>query len=282
MDNQIQTVSNKLTMSSREIAELTSKNKSDVHVDIWNMLQQLYGTEKDDGKTHHYKNQQVAITDGVTAYFDNRGYISVFLLDRRHTEILITGYDVKRRAAIIDRWHALETGEAEPRITALPTQQQISMNHDILSLARVVAEATASATMKAVIDIVGIQKPQPAEPIAAIVAPLQSSPDWQVSHQASDIDQSEYVPVADLAWTCGLSDAACRRLVAFSNLPTRLTNGEHGYLLIHRESFIAAAQALLDSSTPPSGKIKRWQHPEFGGFTLRLKSDKGEHDDHEN
>ncbi|WP_406706555.1 transcriptional regulator, partial [Sodalis sp.] len=32
-----------------------------------------------------------------------------FLLDRRHTEILITGYDVKRRAAVIDRWFVLES-----------------------------------------------------------------------------------------------------------------------------------------------------------------------------
>lgn len=44
---------------------------------------------------------------GVAPVFDNRGYVSEFFLDRRHTEILITGYDVKRRAAVIDRWLAL-------------------------------------------------------------------------------------------------------------------------------------------------------------------------------
>jgi len=281
MDNQIQAVSNKPMMSSREIAQFTGKNKSDVHVDIWNMIQQLYDIKKDDGKNHHHKNQYVNIKEGVSAYFDNRGYIYEFRLDRRHTEILITGYDIKRRAAIIDRWKALESSETQPRIASLPAQQQISMNHDILSLARVVAEATASATMKAVIDIVGVQKNLPTEPVAAIAAPLQSSPDWQVSHHASDIDQSEYIPVADLAWTSGLSNTACRRLVTFFSLPTRLTNGETGHLLIHRESFFTAAQTLLDESTPPTSKRKRWQHPAFGGFTLRLKSDKEERDDHE-
>lgn len=106
-------------MSSKEIAKLTGKNKADVHVDIWNMLRQLYGIEKDDGKNHHNKNQSVTIVNGVIAVFDNRGYVSEFLLDRRHSEILITGYDVKRRAAVIDRWFALESGKATP-----VTQQQ--------------------------------------------------------------------------------------------------------------------------------------------------------------
>ena len=150
-------------------------------------------------------------------------------------------------------------------------QQGSSMNNDIISLARVVAEATASATMKAVIDIVGIQKPQTstkAQPVPVITEPLQDSFDLQGANHT----QSEYVPVAELVWSCGLSDAACRRLTTYAGLPTTLTNGDRGHLLIHRESFMAAAQALLDESTAPSGKLKRWQHPEFGGFTLRLKS----------
>lgn len=150
-------------------------------------------------------------------------------------------------------------------------QRGSSMNNDIISLARVVAEATASATMKAVIDIVGIQKPQTLtnEQLAPVTTePLQDSFDLQGTQHT----QSEYVPVAELVWSCGLSDAACRRLATYAGLPTTLTNGDRGHLLIHRESFMAAAQTLLDESTAPSGKLKRWQHPEFGGFTLRLKS----------
>ncbi|HEB0975161.1 TPA: transcriptional regulator [Yersinia enterocolitica] len=259
-------------MSSEEIATLTGKNKSDVHVDIWNILKQLYDIDKDDGKNHHIKNQRVVIVNGVIISVDGRGYISEFLLDRRHTEILISGYDVKRRAAIIDRWHALETGEVQPRLESPQPQQTFaSMNDNILSLARVVAEATASATMKAVIDIVGIQKYQPvAEPVTAITPPAPEA--LQVSHHTPDSGKSEYALVSDLSWACGLSDDACRRLTTFSKLPTRLTNGERGHLLIHRDSFMSAAQTLLDESTPPTGKLKRWQHPEFGGFTLRLKS----------
>lgn len=145
------------------------------------------------------------------------------------------------------------------------------MNNDILSLARVVAEATASATMKAVIDIVGIQKYQPAvEPVAAITPPAPET--LQINHQATASEESEYALVSELSWASGLSDSTCRRLVTFANLLTRLTNGERGHLQINRDSFMAAAQTLLDESTPPTGKLKRWQHPVFGGFTLRLKS----------
>lgn len=146
------------------------------------------------------------------------------------------------------------------------------MNNDILSLARVVAEATASATLKAVIDIVGIQKYQPAvETVAAIAPPAPEA--LQVSHHSPDNEQSEYALVSDLSWACGLSDAACRRLATFANLPTCMTSGDRGHLLIHRDLFMTVAQTLLDESTPPTGKLKRWQHPEFGGFTLRLKSE---------
>lgn len=103
-----------VTMSSREIAELTGKNKADVHVDVWNMLSQLYSITKDDGKAHHIKNQQVVLVDGVSVTFDARGYVFEFNLDRYHTEVLVTGYDLKRRAAVIKRWYDLESGKATP------------------------------------------------------------------------------------------------------------------------------------------------------------------------
>ncbi|MBC8954884.1 Rha family transcriptional regulator [Xenorhabdus sp. PB62.4] len=105
---------NPLMMSSREIAELTDKRHTDVIRDIWVMLGQLYSLNKDDANLRHDKNQEVTLVEGVIAVIDNRGYVSEFLLDRRHTEILITGYDVKRRAAVIDRWFALESGTENP------------------------------------------------------------------------------------------------------------------------------------------------------------------------
>ncbi|EKT66278.1 phage antirepressor KilAC domain-containing protein [Providencia alcalifaciens] len=114
--NTLTTTNQVVTMSSREIAELTGKNKADVHVDVWNMLSQLYSINKDDGKIHHVKNQQVNLTDGIIVLFDVRGYVSEFNLDRYHTEVLVTGYDLKRRAAVIKRWYDLETGKAKPSV----------------------------------------------------------------------------------------------------------------------------------------------------------------------
>ncbi|MDX7992997.1 Rha family transcriptional regulator [Xenorhabdus littoralis] len=115
--NDISTTSNQVAMmSSREIAELTGKEHKNIIRDIWEILNQLYQIQKDGSNLSHHKNQYVTLIEGVVAVIDNRGYVSEFLLDRRHTEILITGYDVVRRAAVIDRWFALESGKAIPVI----------------------------------------------------------------------------------------------------------------------------------------------------------------------
>ncbi|PHM58932.1 antirepressor [Xenorhabdus stockiae] len=129
--NEVITNNQAAMMSSREIAELTGKEVKNVHVDIWNMLTQLYGIKKDGWNFNHHKNQQVKLVEGVIAVIDNRGYISELLLDRRHTEILITGYDVVRRAAVIDRWFDLESGKATPAVqqqtTGLPQLSKLEI-----------------------------------------------------------------------------------------------------------------------------------------------------------
>ncbi len=89
----------KPTMTSREIAELTGKRHGDVIRDIRTMIEQI----RDDADLRH-----------VVDVKDPRGYTAEFLLDRYHTEVLVTGYDVKRRAAVIKRWFDLETGAAKP------------------------------------------------------------------------------------------------------------------------------------------------------------------------
>ncbi|MBU9819960.1 Rha family transcriptional regulator [Rahnella sp. BCC 1045] len=255
-------------MGSRKIAVATGKNHDHVKRDILAMLEQL--------KIHHPDQEDDDSKGFIISrkHYQGRDVIDEIWLNETLSMTLVTGYDATRRLALVEQWQDMKADLSQPRISA-PAKQDTSMNNDILSLARVVAEATASATMKAVIDIVGIQKPQTltvTEPAAIAAHPVQSTFDLQVSHLESDSNQSEYVLVSDLAWTCGFSDAACRRLVTFAGLPTRLTKGETGHLLVDRESFMAAAQTLLDESTPPTGKLKRWQHPEFGGFALRLKS----------
>lgn len=267
MSQLISTNSNNPMMGSRKIAVVTGKNHDHVKRDIIAMLEQLEihnpDQDDDDSKGFIISRKQ----------YQGRTVIDEIWLNETLSMTLVTGYDANRRLALVEQWQEMKTELAQPRLESPQPQQTFaSMNDNILSLARVVAEATASATMKAVIDIVGIQKYQHVvEPVVAIAPPAPEA--LQVSHHTPDSGQSEYALVSDLSWACGLSDDACRRLTTFSKLPTRLTSGDRGHLLIHRDSFMSAAQTLLDESTPPTGKLKRWQHPAFGGFTLRLKSE---------
>ena len=95
MNIMVMGITNEVTMSSREIAELTRKAHHHVKRDIEIMLEQL---EEDASKF-----------GGIYLDAQNRRQTE-FLLDRYHTEVLVTGYDVKRRAAVIKRWYDLETG----------------------------------------------------------------------------------------------------------------------------------------------------------------------------
>lgn len=82
-----------LTMSSREIAELTGKRHDNVTADIRSMLVDL---KKD-----------VLTFQGI--YFDSMNRQQTeYLLDREHTDCLLTGYSTPMRMAVIKRWHRLE------------------------------------------------------------------------------------------------------------------------------------------------------------------------------
>ena len=105
MQNLITTSPN-LTMSSREIAELTGKEHKNVIRDIRLMLDELAGDGSD--------------LSHVTEEKDARGYTSLFYLDRELTETLLTGYSAILRRKVIARWHELE-GEKVASAPAVPT-----------------------------------------------------------------------------------------------------------------------------------------------------------------
>lgn len=86
-------------MTSKEIAELTGKRHPDVLRDIRVMLEALLN---DGADLRHDKIQ------GVTITYDHRDYMSMVRLDKSHTLLLTTGYSVKQRKLIIDRWQFLE------------------------------------------------------------------------------------------------------------------------------------------------------------------------------
>ncbi|MBS9903221.1 phage antirepressor KilAC domain-containing protein [Vibrio alginolyticus] len=82
-----------MTMSSREIAELTGKQHKNVTRDIESMLNEL---KLDALKFEHI-------------YFDSMNREQrEYRLDKDHTECLLTGYSATLRMRVIKRWHELE------------------------------------------------------------------------------------------------------------------------------------------------------------------------------
>lgn len=83
-----------LTMTSREISQLTGKAHRDVTRDIENTLNQA---EIDTRKFAH-------------TYLDSQNREQKeYRLPKRECDLVVSGYSVKYRLAIIDRWQELET-----------------------------------------------------------------------------------------------------------------------------------------------------------------------------
>ncbi|MGO0308780.1 hypothetical protein ACTL6P_19695 [Endozoicomonas acroporae] len=68
-------------------------------------------------------------------------------MPRFECEVLITGYDVKRRAAVIERWHDLESGKATPMVQLkeppLPVDPHLQLEKNIASTRSAIALAEA-------------------------------------------------------------------------------------------------------------------------------------------
>lgn len=97
-----------LTMSSKDIAELTGKEHKNVCRDIRQMLGELHG----EGGVLKFEHTQTNPQNGQT--------YPVFNLPKRETLILVSGYSVELRAKIIDRWQELEAKAANPFADMLP------------------------------------------------------------------------------------------------------------------------------------------------------------------
>ena len=96
--NAIQNVTSvQLSMTSREISELTGKNHADVLRDIRSMLESL----------------GIDLSSFADIYCDSLGRPQpAFKLPYDETVCLLTGYDAKARMAVIKRWRELEAGAA--------------------------------------------------------------------------------------------------------------------------------------------------------------------------
>lgn len=85
-------------MTSLEIAELTLKKHPHVLRDIRAMLSELYDNPDLDSLD----------IKGVSIHKNENGQTAFIRLDESHTLLLTTGYSVKQRKLIIDRWQFLE------------------------------------------------------------------------------------------------------------------------------------------------------------------------------
>ncbi|MDC4765196.1 phage regulatory protein/antirepressor Ant [Acinetobacter baumannii] len=124
-----------LTMSSREIADLTSKRHPDVKRDIEVMVEQL----------------NLDVSKFAHNYFDSMNRQQTeYALDKELTTCLISGYNVQLRMAIIKRWTELEQA----------TQIKLPSTYKEALLALVVAEeekeqlALQVASQQQVIEVI--------------------------------------------------------------------------------------------------------------------------------
>lgn len=128
-----------------------------------------------------------------TDFREDNGQVAAYQLDRYHTEILITGYDVKRRAAVIKRWHELESGQATPAcenlelrkhheamLSEIEQADKIFRLSDNIKMEQKVDMVLASAKYPDAVKMFGIlkspSKPTPEESSRAIKSSLPKPP----------------------------------------------------------------------------------------------------------
>lgn len=122
MSNMMKMPAVPLTMTSREIADLTGKRHDNVAADIRNMLEEL--------------GFDVLKFQGI--YLDSRNRQQVeFHLTRELTDTLLTGYSAKLRLAVVRRWHELEVKQTPAELSRLEILQ-IAIDSE---QARIAAEA---------------------------------------------------------------------------------------------------------------------------------------------
>ncbi|EKR4920321.1 Rha family transcriptional regulator [Escherichia coli] len=112
-----------VTMSSREIAELTSKRHDNVMSDVRKMLLELHGEGGILKYQDTYINEQ------------NKQSYPMFSLDRLHVECLLMGYSATLRMKVLKRLRELEARLANPApVPALTTSAADTINAGVALL----------------------------------------------------------------------------------------------------------------------------------------------------
>lgn len=104
------------TMSSLEIAELTGKEHKEVLRDIRKILSEAEIDERSFALTY---------TDGA-----NREQ-PCYNLPKRECDLVVSGYTVKYRLAIIDRWQELEAQQSKPKTRLELARENVALIEEI-------------------------------------------------------------------------------------------------------------------------------------------------------
>lgn len=113
----LMTLSNNKMMSSKEIAELTGKKHPHVLRDIREMIEQL-------------DNPYLDGIDFVVNFREDNGQTESIELNHDLTMLLLTGYDVKARLKVIQRWKELEQAQ-QPMTLEQLLQHNVMMIQDL-------------------------------------------------------------------------------------------------------------------------------------------------------
>lgn len=160
-----------LTMSSREIAELTGKDHRNVMRDIRAMLVELHGSEDCLLKFEQTEERPSPLGNGAIKSV-------VFKLPKRECLILVSGYSITFRARIIDRWQELEANsvtqkrdtvtKASPTVEALEVAEVLARFLNVEGSGRLGMARTA-------LKLTGAEHLEPLIPAYAIDAPKDST-----------------------------------------------------------------------------------------------------------
>lgn len=146
--NQLISTTEVQTMSSREIAELTGKQHYNVIRDIENMLNAL-------------NLEQNSFLSFVNDGPNGRG-LKVYNLPKEETLILVSGYNVQMRAAIIRRWQELEEQQAK-QLSTKPDCEKL------IATAISAIESITQAALKVITEINTLPaQQQHTEPVQAL------------------------------------------------------------------------------------------------------------------
>lgn len=168
-------------MSSLEIAELTGKQHSNVMRDIRALLDQ--GVNQ--------------INFELVDYTDKKGEKrSMYNLTKKGSLILASGYNAVLREKIIDRWEAIETGQATPIYQAVqqPKQQQLTMKDKLTWIKEVqkmlkLNDASTLGLLQQVADPLGLPVPQYVDSKGILISATAALFDYQTGIKVNEFNK---------------------------------------------------------------------------------------------